>query len=202
MSKPQIYGYLRVSTDQQFLDNNKGDILLKLNDLGIVGTVQWIEETISGTKHWKSRKLGDIIENANKGDIIVMSELSRIARQFLHVSEFLSICSQKDVRVYFTQQNFKLDDSIESNALIFAHSISAQIERSLISSRTKTALQTKKQNGTILGRPKNKSKLDVNMNNIVNQIKTGIKFKTIAKNFEVTPATLTNFIKKHDLKNK
>lgn len=195
-----IYGYLRVSTESQTIDTNKGEILLKINNLGLKGNIKWIEETISGTKHWKNRELGKLINIINKNDVIITSELSRIGRSLYQCFEFISVCAEKEVQLYFTKTDFKIDSSISSQTLIFAYSLTSQIERELISLRTKSALQNAKSKGIILGRPRGKMKLDKDINEIRNLINQGVKYKAIAKKYKVTETTMSKFIKKNNLK--
>lgn len=201
---PKVYGYLRVSTGKQELDNNKASILLKANSLGLNANVEWIEEQISGTKHWSNRELGKLLERMKENDIIITSEVSRFGRKYLDIVQFLSKCAEKKIRIYCTNSDFKIDSSIQSQLLIFAQSISAQIEREHISSRTKAALNRRKEQGVILGRKKGIMTLDkdtTNKDKIQDQINQGVKLKEIAKKLKISPMTLSKYIKKHKLKN-
>lgn len=203
MDSPKIYGYLRVSTEKQSLDNNKAEILLKANSLGINTCVIWIEEKISGTKHWRQRELGKLIDTIIKPkDIIITSEISRIGRSTLQILEFASVCIEKDISVYVTKGDFKFSNSRESQILIFAYSLVSGIERDLISQRTKSALATKKANGIILGRPKGKFKLDPYKNEIIKLLESGVKIGFIAKKFNTSYSSLIKFIKLNKLNNK
>lgn len=200
MENKKIYGYLRVSTEKQDLEGNKKDIQnlcieLKYNPLNII----WIEESVTGTKHWKDRKLNLIVERVKKGDIILMSEISRISRKFLDIIEFFSVVQQKETELYFTKSDFKIDNSIQSNALVFAYSISAQLERELISQRTKTALAKRKADGQKLGRPKGsfKSKLDKYKNEIQLDLNQKIPKTVIAKKYGTSYANLHAYLKKN-----
>lgn len=202
MEPQKVYGYLRISTEKQDINNNKSEILLKANELNLKANVEWIEETVSGTKDWKKRELGKLIPLLNKGDVIITSEISRFARTIKQIMEFMGTCADKGILLYFTKTDFKIDDSIQSQMIIFSYGLAAQIERDLISSRTKTALKQRKANGQILGRPKNKLKLDKDVNNIWKirlDIKNGIKLKKIAEKYDITYPTLRKFIKKHNL---
>jgi putative DNA-invertase from lambdoid prophage Rac len=197
----KVYGYLRVSTGKQEIENNKSAILLKANELKLGCNVEWIEEQISGTKHWANRELGKLIEIIKEGDIIITSEVSRFGRRYFDVVQFLAKCAEKKVKIYCTNSDLKIDDSIQSQMVIFAQSISAQIEREHISSRTKIALQRKKAEGVKLGR-KCMMVMDKDPNNI-NKVKDlinkQVKLKAIAKEMKCTAPTLRAFIKKHNL---
>lgn len=199
LNTKKIYGYLRVSTEKQDLEGNKKDIQqlcikLEHNPLDII----WIEESITGTKHWKDRKLNLIVERVKKDDIILMSEISRISRKFLDIIEFFSVIQQKGALLHFTKSNFKIDNSIQSNALVFAYSISAQLERELISQRTKSALAKRKAEGQKLGRPKGsfRSKLDQYYNEIKLDLDQKIPKTVIAKKYNTSYANLLTFLKK------
>ena len=199
----KVYGYLRISTDRQNIDTNKSEILLYLNKNGLPQLDEWIEETVSGTKHFEKRKLGKyLIPKLKKDDIIIMSEISRIGRTISQIMEFCALLAKKKVKMYCTKTDFKVDDSIQSQMLIFAYSLSAQIERELISARTKTALKRLKDKGVKLGRPKGKGKLklDKHIDEIKNLIDMGVRYNVIARKFSVTPKTLSYFIKLKKLK--
>lgn len=206
MENKKIYGYLRVSTEEQNIDNCKAEILLKKDKMNFKGDIEWVEEKVSGTKHWKERELGKCIEKCNKGDIIITSELSRIGRTMMQINEFVAKCAEKGVELYMVKTDFKVDNSIQSHTLLFAYSLSAQIERELIQSRTKEALAKRKRDGKILGRPKghnNKElKLDKHINDIKKGIEKGIPLKRLAEDFKVSDMTMCNYVKKNNLKPK
>lgn len=194
-----VYGYLRVSTDKQNIDNAKKNILMTANTLKL-SNVTWIEEVVTGTKHWKERELGNLLEKANKGDTIIMQELSRIGRTTFQILEFISECAKKEVNVHIVQGNIKMDNSVSCQAIIFANSITSQIERELISERTKTALATKKANGVILGRPKGVTKLDAHKDEIRQQLENGVKMVFLEKKYKVSRGTMHTFVKANNLK--
>jgi len=201
MSK--IYGYLRISTAQQNIDSNKAEILLFINKKGLGNEIEWVEEVVSGTKHYKQRVLGKVlIPKLEKDDIIVMSEISRIGRTINQVMSFCALLAEKEVKLYCTKTDFKIDDSIQSQMLIFAYGLSAQIERELISARTKSALANAKANGKKIGRPKGsgKKKLDPYKEEIKSLVEMGVKLKVIAKKYAVTPKTMSSYVKLHKMK--
>ncbi len=194
MSDYKIYCYLRVSTVKQDLEGNKGQILLKVNELKLNSqNIIQIEETISGMKNWKSRELGKI--DFKKDDIFITSELSRVGRTMIQIMGFISSMMEKGVKLYFTKSKFNIDNSINSQVLVFAYSLCSQIERELISTRTKDALAKKKKDGVIVGRPSNKMILDNNVDEIKKQIDDGVKLKVIAKKYNSSQTTITKLIK-------
>lgn len=147
------YGYIRVSTDRQTVENQRFEIskFCKREQLQIDG---WIEETISGTRAYNKRELGKLLKRVGKGDLIVCAELSRLGRNLFMIMEILNICMTKECRVWTIKDNYRLGDDIQSKVLAFAFGLSAEIERNLISQRTKEALARKKAEGVVLGRPK------------------------------------------------
>jgi DNA invertase Pin-like site-specific DNA recombinase len=173
--------YLRVSTAQQDLEKNKSDIL-KLSNEKKLGHVDWVEEKVSGKTSWKKRKLAQVIEDLKKGDNVIVSELSRLGRSMLEVMEILSICTEKEINVYAVKGNWVLDSSIQSKLVAMCFAMASEIERELISQRTKEALATRKAQGVILGRPKgiNTSKLDEHRQAILTFLKNGATKKFIA----------------------
>lgn len=200
-----VYGYLRVSTEKQSISNYKSEILLLANDKKL-GNVIWIEETVSGRKDWRKRVLGKEFEKMVEGDIIIMSEYSRIGRDFLQSLEFLAECKRKKVNVYSTIGDVTLDDKVDTSALILMTAWKAQIERDNLSYRTKIGLQARKEKGVVLGRKErmvleHPDNFEKNKTDIKNLIEQGMKLKAVAKKYNTTMPTLRKFIKKHNLKN-
>lgn len=197
---PKTVAYLRVSTTDQDLQKNKFDILHLANERGL-GKVEWVEEQVSGRVSWKKRKIAHIIEQLQTDDNLIVSELSRLGRSMLECMEILSIASQKQIKIYAVKGNWQLDSSIQSKIVAMAFSMAAEIERDLISQRTKEALMAKKQAGIKLGRPRGtgKSKLDPYRPEIEALLSNGSTQKFIANRYHTTEANLSRWITKHKL---
>lgn len=150
-----IYGYIRVSSDKQTVENQRFEInnFCQREQLQIDG---WIEETISGTKNYDKRELGRLLKKVQQNDLIICAELSRLGRSLFMIMEILSLCMKKECRVWTIKDNYRLGDDIQSKVLAFAFGLSAEIERNLISQRTKEALARKRAEGVQLGRPQGK----------------------------------------------
>src|SRR5579859_1809778 len=198
MTPPQTTAYLRVSTTDQDLEKNKFDILQLANNKGL-GQVEWVEETVSGRVSWRKRQIASILGECQSGDNVIVSELSRLGRSMLECMEILSIASQKGIHVYAVKGNWRLDNSIQSKIIAMAFSMAAEIERDLISQRTKEALAARRKMGLRLGRPKGigKSKLDQYRPEIEALLANGSKQKFIAKRYLTTEANLSRWMKKH-----
>ena len=194
-------GYLRVSTVDQDIEKNKADILKLANDKDL-GKVTFTEEKASGKISWRKRKVADVLDKLGDGDNIIVSELSRLGRSVLECMEILSIASQKRINVYAVKGNWQLNHSIQSKIIAMAFSMAAEIERDLISQRTKEALRARKAAGKPLGRPRGpgKSKLDKYQPEIEALLANGSTQKFIAKRYGTTEANLCNWLKKHGLK--
>lgn len=149
------YGYIRVSTDKQVIDNQRLEIerFCVSQNINIDG---WIQETISGTKSYSKRKLGTLLNIIQKGDLIICAELSRLGRTLFMIMDILNICMKNECRVWTIKENYKLGEDIQSKVLAFAFGLSAEIERNLISQRTKEGLKRVMKEGKVLGRPKGK----------------------------------------------
>jgi DNA invertase Pin-like site-specific DNA recombinase len=201
MQKPKTIAYLRVSTDEQDIEKNKFDILHLANEKGL-GKVEWVEETITSRVSWKKRKIAQVIDELEQGDHLIVSELSRLGRSMLECMEILSIASQKGIHIYAVKGNWQLDNSIQSKIIAMAFSMAAEIERDLISQRTREALAAKKKNGVKLGRPKGtgKSKLDPYRPEIEALLANGSTQKYIAQRYGTTEANLSRWMKRHGLR--
>ncbi len=193
--------YLRVSTIDQNLDKNKSDILHFANQQEF-GKVHFVEETSSGRTPWRERRIAVILEELQEGDTIIVAELSRLGRSMLECMEILALASRKGIRIYSIKGNWHLDQTIQSKIVAMAFSIAAEIERDLISQRTKEALRFKKEQGIKLGRPKGpgKSKLDQFRPEIESLLANGSTQKFIAGRYNTTQANLHNWLKKNGLK--
>lgn len=193
------YAYIRVSTDKQTVENQRFEINKFLKTTGIQIDF-WIEETISGTVSPKKRNLGKILEHVQKGDIIVCSELSRLGRNMFMIMSILNILMERGVIIYTVKERYKLGEDITSKVLAFAFSISAEIERTLISQRTTEALRRKKADGIKLGRPKGKKnshyKLSGYENKIITMLNEGYPKTLISKQLKVSTSTLYCYMKK------
>ena len=199
-----IYGYIRVSSDKQTVENQRFEITNFCQKQSLV-IDDWIEETISGTKTYNKRQLGGLLKKVGQDDIIICSELSRLGRNLFMIMEILNICMTKGCRVWTIKDNYRLGDDIQSKVLAFAFGLSAEIERNLISQRTKEALARKKAEGVVLGRPKgrksspDKYKLSGKEVLISELLKNGTSQRKIAKLCKVDRNTLSRFIKARTL---
>ncbi len=192
------YGYIRVSSDKQTVENQRFEInnFCQQENLHIDG---WIEETISGTKNYDKRELGRLLKKIQKDDLIICAELSRLGRNLFMIMEILSLCMKKECRVWTIKDNYRLGDDIQSKVLAFAFGLSAEIERNLISQRTKEALARKKAEGVVLGRPKGKPsrrctyKLNKKEELVRGLIAQGISFKKIGDLLHVNKDTVRKY---------
>lgn len=193
--------YLRVSTDEQDLKKNRADILHLANEKNL-GRVHWVEETVSGQVSWRKRKIAQVLETLQAGDNLVVSELSRLGRSMLECIEILSIATEKKINIYAVKGNWQLDGSIQSKIMAMAFSMAAEIERDLLSQRTKEALAARKRAGFKLGRPKGigKSKLDQYRPEIEAFLQNGATQKFIANRYGTTEANLSRWMAKHHIK--
>lgn len=148
----KVYGYIRVSSDKQTVENQRYEVtnFAEREGIAIDG---WIDEVISGTKNYRKRELGKLLRRVREGDTIICSELSRLGRSLFMIMEILSLCMERGCRVWTVKEGYRLGDDIQSKVLAFAFGLSAEIERNLISQRTKEALARKRAEGVRLGRP-------------------------------------------------
>jgi DNA invertase Pin-like site-specific DNA recombinase len=196
----RTYAYIRVSTDKQDTENQRYEILKYANEKKL-GNVEFIEETVSGRKSWKDRKIGVLISELQKGDILIVTELSRLGRSMLEIMELLSILLRAGVELHVVKNNQILKDDLQSKVFAMAFSIAAEIERELISQRTKEALARLKKEGKKLGRPKGsgKSSLDKHYEQIKELLEKGVSIASIAKILGRHYNTVYNYVKKRGL---
>ncbi|MFD2143977.1 master DNA invertase Mpi family serine-type recombinase [Mucilaginibacter antarcticus] len=192
------YGYIRISTDKQTTENQRFEIL-KFANIRQLEIDEWVEETISSTKRLDIRKFGELLQRMKKGDVLIVSELSRIGRNLMQIMKILHDCMEKDVMVYTVKENYELGNNINSKVLAFAFGLSAEIERNLISQRTKEALARRKAEGKILGRPKGSKsqirKLTGKEDDIKILLNKKISHSAIGRILGVHRITVSSFVK-------
>ena len=195
-----VYGYIRVSTDKQTVDNQRFEIerFCSHNNLAID---KWIEETISGVQLPEKRLLGSLLDGTKTGDLIICSELSRLGRSMFMIMSILNFLILNGVKIWTIKDNYRLDDDIQAKILAFAFGLSAEIERSLISQRTKEALTRKRSEGVKLGRPPGSRSRRLKLSGHEMEIQALLDAKVskteIARRFGVTRKTVGIFAKNH-----
>lgn len=193
-----IYGYIRVSTDKQTVQNQRYEItrFAKSKKFKID---RWIEETISGTVSPQKRNLGKLLGTVKSGDMIVCSELSRLGRSMFMIMSILNRLMDENVCVCTVKEGYRLGSDLTSKVLAFAFSISAEIERTLISERTREALRRKKAEGVILGRPKGRKNSRYKLSDydeiILEMLEQGFSKRFISTQLNVAKQTLYNYLK-------
>jgi len=198
-----VYAYLRVSTEEQDLTNQKFGVEKYAEQKGF-SEVTYYEDKVSGFKKpWQERGLGKIVLNAKAGDIILIPEISRIGRTVLQVLQFLETTTRSNVSVHIVKSNMVMDGSISSRLLAMVLGFAAEIERDLISVRTTEALAKRKASGLPMGRPKGsygKSlKLKAHEADIKRWLKVGMPKKMMAQLLECSLGTLYAFLEANEL---
>lgn len=198
-----VYGYIRVSTGKQTLENQKLEIR-RYCKMRRLRNVQWVQETVSGTRAAEKRKLGGLIQAAREGDVVVIAEISRLGRSLLMILNVLQSFLERGVEVRAIKEGYELGDNIQSKVLAFAFGLSAEIERQLISERTKAGLVRAVREGKKLGRPKGKKpsryKLTGKGGYIRREREKGRTKSELARELGVTWVTLDKYMKKLGIK--
>ena len=192
-----IYGYTRVSTELQNTENQKHEIqtFAEANKITIN---KWVNEVISSRKSLKERQLSKLLKHLKKGDILIASELSRLGRNLLEVMGILQNCLEKDCQIWTLKENYKLGADIQSKVLAFAFFFFLEIERQLISQRTKESLKRLKDEGKHLGRPFgfNYNKLASKQDKIKELLDKQVSKAEIARLLNCSWITLHRYIQK------
>lgn len=197
-----IYGYIRLSSDKQSVENQRLEIN-RFCERENVKIDRWIEEAVSGTKDPEERKHGKVLAKLKKGDILICTELSRIGRSLLMIMSRLSQYMKRDVQIWTIKDQYRFGGDISSKVLAFAFALSAEIERSLISQRTKESLARRRSEGAVLGRPKGsknvRMKLSGHEMEISRLLQRGYSQSSIARQLKVHRITLKKFISDNNL---
>lgn len=191
-----IVGYLRVSTGKQHLINQKEEIL-RYAESKQIKVDQWVTEIVSGKKNEKERKLGSLLRKLKAGDTLIVTEISRLSRTMTDIMAIMGKCLRKNIRLYTTKEGYTFDDSINSKVLCFAFGLVAEIERNLISMRTKEALAMRKANGVVLGRRKGSlTKMKIlyeNRTTIIEMLDNDNSIQEICSTYNLSRETFNKF---------
>ena len=194
-----IIGYIRVSSNKQTLEHQCFEIE-KFAHQSNITVNRWVKETISSRKPLNKRKLGELLDELQPNDILIAAEISRLGRSLLEVMRILEICLNKNCQVWTLKENYRLGNDIQSKVMAFAFGLSAEIERNLISQRTKASLDSIRATGKHLGRPfsaqSKKLKLSRNTKRVKELLDMGLTRYRIAKIMSVNQTTLSRFIER------
>lgn len=189
-----IYGYLRVSSDEQDVNSQKQGVDGFASEKGWSIDKYITDEGVSGGKDPDKRKLGPLLKIIQRGDVIICSEISRLGRDLYMVMDILHFCMEQGCIIYTVKDKFILGDDIQSKVLAFAFGLSAEIERQMIRQRTKEGLKLRVKMGVLVGRPIGKTNDNFEIDNkkdaIIEQYKCGVPLRRIATNFNVDRSTL------------
>ncbi len=194
-----VIGYIRVSSNKQTHEHQRFEIEQFAKNTGI-SIDKWVEETISSRKPLHKRQLGELLESLQDGDILIAAEISRLGRSLLEVMKILEKCLNKNCQVWTIKEKYRLGNDIQSKVMAFAFGLSAEIERNLISQRTKASLDSIKARGKKLGRPfaaqSKKLKLSKNTKRVKELLDKGVSKSQIARIMDVQTITLRRFIQR------
>lgn len=196
------YAYIRVSTEVQSYEGQRHEIECWSHRHSLT-IDHWVQEKVSGTRQVEQRTLGKLLRKMKTGDRLVITELSRLGRNMMMVMSILNTCSQKGIGIYSIKDQFELSDSLNSKIIAFAFSLAAEIERNLISQRTREALAAKKLAGIKLGRPKGKSKERVLFEEHYDIIKVrrqrGVTIQSLSRDLNIHPNTLSRYLREAEI---
>ena len=195
-----VYGYLRVSTDKQDCNNQKVGVEALAEKLGLPIERWIIDNGVSGTKEPEKRQLGKLLRKIKSGDVIICSELSRLGRKLFMVMSILEHCMKIGAKVLTVKDGYELGDNVQSKVLAFAFGLVAELEREMISKRTKEALQQVKAQGRSIGRPKGRKNVKHIWNGREKEIdqllKLGIRKTKIARITGMSVGSVYSFLKR------
>lgn len=191
-----VAAYLRISTEKQHLGNQCEEIRRFAESRGLQ-VDRWVKEVVSGRRCRRERKLGALLKRLQQGDTLIVTELSRLSRTLTEIMSIMGCCLERGIVLYSTKDGFAFDDSINSKVLCFAFGLVAEIERNLISMRTKEALAARRADGVVLGRRKGscvkQQALQRERAAVLRMLHDGRPLAEICRHFGVSPKTFHRF---------
>ena len=201
-----IYGYLRVSSDEQDVNSQKQGVVKFAEEHNMPIDKFITDEGVSGGKDPDKRNLGPLLKLINEGDVIICSEISRLGRDLYMVMDILHFCMERKAVIYTVKDKFVLGDDIQSKVLAFAFGLSAEIERQMIRQRTKEGLRLRVKMGVLVGRPlgvpvEEPLALDEKQKAfLIEQYKWGVPERRLAENFNVDRNTIARWLHRWGIK--
>ncbi len=201
-----IYGYLRVSSDEQDVNSQKQGVVKFAEEHNMPIDKFITDEGVSGGKDPDKRNLGPLLKLINEGDVIICSEISRLGRDLYMVMDILHFCMERKAVIYTVKDKFVLGDDIQSKVLAFAFGLSAEIERQMIRQRTKEGLRLRVKMGVLVGRPlgayvEEPLALDEKQKALlIEQYNWGVPERRLAENFNVDRNTIARWLHRWGIK--
>ncbi len=201
----KVYGYLRVSTDDQDENSQRRGVDEFAAKKGLKIDEYVIDHGLSGAKEFRARAIGKMIKKLQNGDTVIASEISRIGRRLVLVLDFIKICTEKGVNFFTVKDRYSIADTLQSKVILTVMGLCAEIERDLVRQRTKEGLARARAEGKILGRPKGrktapeKHKLNNKEVLVRSLMDEGLTQRKIAAIVKVNRNTLAKFIKDRQL---
>ena len=200
-----IYGYCRCSKEKKQTCSNQHFAIKKYAKSIGIKVDKWVEENISSRKPLHKREFSKLLEKVITGDTIIITEISRLARNLYELAGILQTAVDKDIRIISIKENYNFKNDIQSKIMAYTFGLAAEIERDHISSRIKMALEKLKQQNIKLGRPlgakTRELKLSKSRQKIKKLLDKGISQAKISKIMGVHPTTMCRYLKQIGIDN-
>ena len=192
--------YIRVSTDKQHPANQQEEIRRFAENKKLIVN-RWVTEIASGKKSERDRKLGVLLRSLNKDDTLIVTEISRLSRTLTDIMAIMGKCLERGINLYTTKEGYSFDNTINSKVLCFAFGLVAEIERNLISMRTREALALRRAEGVVLGRRHGSyTKTNILIENrsvVISMLNRGKSINDICRHFNLSRDTFAKFRMKY-----
>lgn len=193
-----LFAYLRVSTDMQDVNTQKLGVL-EYCAARKLGVPELVEDTVSSKTDWRQREIGLLLASCVAGDVVVVSEISRLARSTLQVLEIMQAAASSQVAIHVVKNAMVMDGSLQSKIYATIFGLAAEIERDFIVQRTKEGLARVRAEGIVLGRPPGEAKtlaLDTHAKKIDHYLELKLNKRAMAKLLDVSPNTLYQWLRR------
>jgi DNA invertase Pin-like site-specific DNA recombinase len=201
-----VKGFIRVSGNKQDEQNQRHEILEYCNPRQLfIAESDWFSFTLSTRKAKLQTILETMTSSMHAGDMLIVTELSRLGRNLRQVLNLIFELRKKEVTIICIKERLEIgkEENLQNTLLITIFSMLYEVERSFISMRTKEALNARKARGVKLGRKPGKAgktKIDESAKIIKELVGKGVSITSIAKIIDAKRSTVDYFVRTRKLK--
>ncbi|RHJ95166.1 recombinase family protein [Parabacteroides bouchesdurhonensis] len=194
-----IAAHIRIYSNNKVSFRRQEEIIKSFAQSKELTIDKWYKDT--GNKIRTNNQIENIIKALKAGDTLIIADISRLSRKLVGVMHLLTMCIERKITLYSAMEGYTFQDDINSKTFAFTFCLVAEIERKLISVRTKEALALTRSKGVKLGRPSGSQQIKLllpHKEEIEQEIKDeNVTYSELAEHYKVSPSSMKRFIKEY-----